>query len=160
MKIGTGFRFLICLQLFHLCLLFADHAAAQTRESDIQDVVNRLFDGMRAGDSAMVRSAFLPGAFMGSFSVNSRDSLSIHHEDSIDGFLKAVGTPHQEKWNERVYNIKISVDEPMAVVWAPYKFYRGDTFSHCGVNVFTMVKTTSGWKIREVTDTRRKQNCQ
>lgn len=159
MKIGSGFRPLICLLLAQLCLSFTNHAAAQTGERDIQAVVNRLFDGMRAGDSATVRSAFLAGAFMGSISKDVRDSLVIHHENSIDGFLKAVGTPHQEKWDERIYDVKISVDESMAIVWAPYKFYRGDTFSHCGVNVFTMVKTTFGWKIREITDTRRKQDC-
>jgi hypothetical protein len=159
MKNGYTFRSagsLIAL----LCMVSGFHVNAQTKEAEVRATVNRLFDGMRAGDSAMVRSAFLTGAFMGSLSKNPKDSLVIHHENSIDGFLKAVGTPHNEKWDERIYDVKISIDDPMAIVWAPYKFYRGETFSHCGVNVFTMVKTAVGWKIREITDTRRKQDCQ
>jgi hypothetical protein len=77
----------------------------------------------------------------------------------VSNFVTAVGKTHPEKWDERIYDVKISADGPMAVVWAPYKFYRGEIFSHCGVNVFTMIKTRQGWKINAITDTRRKTGC-
>jgi hypothetical protein len=47
----------------------------------------------------------------------------------------------------------------MASVWAPYKFYLGDKFSHCGVDVFQLMKTGDGWKIIYIVDTRRKGDC-
>ena len=106
----------------------------------------------------MLRKAVLPNCTLTTISKNSADSLVMHNSD-IAGFIKAVGTPHNEKWDEQIYNVKISVDLPMAIVWAPYKFYLGEKFSHCGVNVFTLVETKAGWKIRGITDTRRKEPC-
>ncbi|WP_221389873.1 nuclear transport factor 2 family protein [Dyadobacter sp. NIV53] len=132
---------------------------AQKQDSKIRAVVDKLFDGMKAGDSAMIRSVFMNDNAFSTISKNSRDSVTVRSDGNADGFIKAVGTPHNEIWDERIYNVKISVDGPMAIVWAPYKFYRGETFSHCGVNVFTMIETTTGWKIREITDTRRKTDC-
>ncbi|GLU55020.1 hypothetical protein Dfri01_44810 [Dyadobacter frigoris] len=117
-----------------------------------------MFDGMRSGDSSVVRSVFIPQSTLTSVSTNAKDSV-MTHLSKTDDFVAAVGKPHTEKWDERIYDVKISVDGPMAIVWAPYKFYRGETFSHCGVNVFTMIKTKNGWKINTITDTRRKMDC-
>ncbi|TKT91095.1 nuclear transport factor 2 family protein [Dyadobacter frigoris] len=132
--------------------------AAQSQEAAIRASVDKLFDGMRSGDSSVVRSVFIPQSTLTSVSTNAKDSV-MTHLSKTDDFVAAVGKPHTEKWDERIYDVKISVDGPMAIVWAPYKFYRGETFSHCGVNVFTMIKTKNGWKINTITDTRRKMDC-
>src|SRR5689334_25074016 len=79
-------------------------------ERDAMAVVEKLFDGMRAGDSAAVRSVFAPGALLGS--VESRNGVSTLRKDAdgFEGFAKAVGTPHQAMWDERIANPKIHVD--------------------------------------------------
>jgi hypothetical protein len=143
-----------------LCALAvcSNNAFSQKYDPGIMSTVNLLFDGMRAGDSTMLRKAFLPACTLTSISKNAADSVVVRKSD-IAGFIKAVGTPHQEKWDEKIYNVKISVDGPMAIVWAPYKFHLGEKFSHCGVNVFTLIQTKAGWKISEITDTRRKDVC-
>ena len=141
-----------------LTILMICSQTAQSQEPAIRSVVDQLFDGMRSGDSSAVRNVFVPQSTLTSISVNAKDSV-ITHVSKTDDFVTAVGKPHPEKWDERIYDVKISADGPMAVVWAPYKFYRGETFSHCGVNVFTMIKTRQGWKINAITDTRRKSGC-
>ena len=123
-----------------------------------RETVDKLFTGMRNGDSTAVRSVFTKTAALTSISKNAADS-TITHKGSVDGFVKAVGTPHKDRWDERIYDVRVSIDGPMAVVWAPYKFYLGDKFSHCGVNVFNLIKTNAGWKINDITDTRRKDAC-
>ncbi len=75
------------------------------------------------------------------------------------GFLKAIGTPHKEVWDERITFDQILIDDNLASVWTSYQFYVGDKFSHCGVNSFQLVKQESGWKIVYLIDTRRKENC-
>lgn len=145
--------------LFLGLLLFCSaNTFCQKYDPGIMGAVNMLFDGMRAGDSTMLRKAFLPTCTLTSISKNAADSLVTRKSD-IAGFIKAVGTPHNDKWDEQIYNVKISVDRPMAIVWAPYKFYLGEKFSHCGVNVFTLIETKTGWKISDITDTRRKDTC-
>ncbi|MBE9465600.1 nuclear transport factor 2 family protein [Dyadobacter sp. UP-52] len=149
------FKFL----LFVIILIFSKQIVmAQSQDAAVRASVDKLFDGMRSGDSSVVRSVFIPQSTLTSVSTNAKDSV-MTHVSKTDDFVAAVGKPHTEKWDERIYDVKISVDGPMAIVWAPYKFYRGETFSHCGVNVFTMIKTKSGWKINSITDTRRKTDC-
>lgn len=139
-----------------ICAFYTSSAFCQKYDPGIMQTVNTLFDGMRAGDSTKVRNAFALGAIMMSVPESPKDSIAVK-KSSINGFVKAVGTPHPEKWDEQIFHPKISVDGPMAIVWAPYKFFLGDKFSHCGVNVFTLIKLSSGWKITSVTDTRRKE---
>jgi len=159
MKEARSTRFIVILTGCIISVLLFQKSQAQNPDNDIRIVVDRLFDGMRKGDSTMVRSVFLKDNALNSVSKNTNDSTIIRSEGNVEGFIKAVGTPHQEKWDERIYNLIIHTDGPMAIVWAPYKFYRGETFSHCGVNVFTLIKVSAEWKIREITDTRRKTDC-
>jgi hypothetical protein len=35
----------------------------------------------------------------------------------------------------------------MAVVTAPYDFYRNGAFSHCGIDLFELLETEDGWRI-------------
>ncbi len=131
---------------------------AQADSMAVKVVVNRLFTGMRTGDSSLVSQSFTADATLQSVSLTPDGTIKVG-KDAIDGFVKAVGTPHNEVWDERVYDLRIQVDGPMATVWAPYKFYLGEKFSHCGVNAFTLFKTENGWKIASITDTRRKDEC-
>ena len=145
--------------LFVVILIFSKQIViAQSQDAAVRASVDQLFDGMRSGDSSLVRSVFIPQSTLTSVSTNAKDSV-MTHVSKTDDFVAAVGKPHTEKWDEKIYDVKISVDGPVAIVWAPYKFYRGETFSHCGVNVFTMIKTKKGWKINTITDTRRKTDC-
>lgn len=47
----------------------------------------------------------------------------------------------------------------MAFVWAPYTFYLDKAFRHCGVDAIDLLKDGAGWKITQLADTRRTQNC-
>jgi hypothetical protein len=80
-------------------------------------------------------------------------------EEEIQGFLSAVGTPHNEVWNEKLTSVKIEIDGNLAQAWTKYEFYVDENFSHCGVNAFQLVKDSNGWKIIQITDTRRKTDC-
>ncbi len=127
---------------------------AQSAEAEVRQVVARLFDGMRAGDSAAVRAVFHPQALLGTTLV--RDGRAEFRVDTLDGFVRAVGAPHQEVWDERLTKVTVSIDGPLAAVWADYEFWAGTRFSHCGVDAFQLARTGAGWKIVALTDTRRR----
>ena len=131
---------------------------AQTQEDDIKAVIMRMFDGMRKGDSTMVSSAFAKGAIMQSITLNSEGETSVNN-GSLANFLRAVGTPHEMVWDERIEFGDIKIDGDLASVWTPYAFYRGDQFSHCGVNSFQLHNSQAGWKIVYIVDTRRQDKC-
>jgi hypothetical protein len=47
----------------------------------------------------------------------------------------------------------------MAQVWAPYDFHLDGKFSHCGVDMFTLVQGKDGWRIAAIAYTGRKDAC-
>lgn len=138
------------------------HAAAQHTQEDkaVVDVVRLLFKGMLQGDSAMVRAAFEDDVTMATVQLDLKGNPVLVRETSLDGFLKAVGTPHPDPWSEEIWDIKVERDGDFAQVWCSYAFYRGNTFSHCGVDAFHLYRGKKGWRIFHLTDTRRKENCQ
>jgi hypothetical protein len=132
--------------------------AQQTDTAAIKQTVNTLFDGMRKGDSTMLRSVFAKEMVLQSVS-NNKEGKAVLSVEAADDFVKVIGTPHSAVYDERIVFGTIKIDGGLASVWAPYKFYLGDKFSHCGVDVFQLMKTADGWKIIYIVDTRRKDNC-
>jgi reactive intermediate/imine deaminase len=132
-------------------------AQSSNERAAVLAVVKRLFDGMRAGDSAMVRSTFHPNAQLATAIV--KEGNAIIESDKLDGFIQAVGTPHKEVWDERISNERVEIDGTLASVWTDYSFYVDDKFSHCGVDAFHLAKSGGEWKIVALADTRRRQGC-
>lgn len=148
------------LTLAVLALLATAPLAAQSADAEksaVMAVVTRLFDGMRAGDSAMVRSVFHPKASLTTAVV--RQGTPTVEFEGIEGFITAVGTPHAEVWDERIKNPQVLVDGSFASVWVDYGFYLGGKFSHCGIDAFQLAKVGTDWKIVALGDTRRRQGC-
>ena len=153
--------------MFRLLLVFAALAAlpaptpagaqATDERAAVLRVVTRLFDGMRAGDSAMVRSTLHPTAQLATAFV--RDGKELVEIDDMKKFIEAVGTPHPEVWDERISNERVEIDGTLASVWTDYSFYVGDKFSHCGVDAFQLAKSDGTWRIVALADTRRRQGC-
>lgn len=127
-------------------------------EDQVQAVIESLFGGMKRGDSALVHRAFSASPTFVSLGRDKQDKLHVRNEELKD-FLKAVGTPHSEVWNEEIWGLKISIDKDFAQVWCQYAFYVTDTFSHCGVDAFHLYNDGTNWKIFHLADTRRKEPC-
>jgi hypothetical protein len=134
--------------------------AQQHPEHDaVVAVVKRLFDGMRAGDSAIVRSTFADGAVMATATLRDGQPVWRFDPGAVDGFTKAVGTPHEQVWDEKLWDVDVMIDMNLATVWTRYAFFAGTQFSHCGVDTITLAKNASGWKIIFLADTRQREGC-
>ena len=132
---------------------------AQSEENNVREVINKMFNGMKLGDSAMVRSVFHKQVTMATSYRSPNNNPMLRRESSINDFLKAVGAPHPEQWNEEIWNVVIHMSDDLAMVWCDYAFYVGKKFSHCGIDAFQLHKGTEGWKIFHLADTRRSANC-
>jgi hypothetical protein len=147
---------LVIFALFLLCCT-TNSFAQSDEESAIKKTITNLFTGMKNRDSTLTRTALAPAAIMQTIA-NKEGKVSVETA-SVNGFIKFIGTPHQEKYDERIVFTKILIDGPLASVWTDYKFYLGEKFSHCGVNSFQLVKGDKGWQIVYIIDTRRKERC-
>ncbi len=128
---------------------------AQSEEAAVQEAIETMFNGMRAGDSAMVHSVFSDKAIMQTVVKNQGGVVDLR-DGSLQNFLKTVGTPHDKIYDERILSYEIKIDGDMASAWTPYEFYLGDQFSHKGVNSFQLAKLNGQWKVIYIVDTRRR----
>jgi hypothetical protein len=148
---------------YRYCLLFVltvitVNAHSQTDESDIKQVINNLFEGMKKGDTALIRRSFYPMPLLQTVMKN-REGKTVVISELLDSFLVAVSQPHQEVYDERITFDAIRIDGDLGMVWAPYKFFIGDRLNHCGVDAFQLVRYNRQWKILYLVDTRRR-NCE
>ncbi|MCR5889971.1 nuclear transport factor 2 family protein [Hymenobacter sp. J193] len=142
-------------------LLFTAAAAhGQSPASDteaVKQTINRFFEGMRKTDSTLIRSTLAPTVVLQT--ISNRGGKTQVQTENVAAFLKAVGTPHQGVYDERISFERVLIDAQLASVWTPYQFYVSDKFSHCGYNSFQLVKLAEGWRIAYIIDTRRKDGC-
>lgn len=150
-------RFIYLILMLLPLFTFAQQGGEGTA---IMKPITSLFTGMNLGDSALVHRSFAGQVTMATILTDKDGNTVVRRENSIANFLKAVGTPHPESWNEPIWDVKIEYDGLLAQVWAKYAFYVGTKFSHCGIDAFQLVKEKGEWKIFHLTDTRQKEGCQ
>lgn len=149
----------IGLLVFLIASLACFSAKAQTAEQEVESVIRSLFDGMRQKNATMVADAFYADGLMQT--VQLKPEGTTIGSNAVADFVKRITTtPEGTTLDERILSYQIRVDGAMASAWTPYRFYVNDTFSHCGVNSFQLVKMASGWKIVYIIDTRRKEPCE
>jgi hypothetical protein len=56
-------------------------------------------------------------------------------------------SPVTRKITERGFRPEARVSGPLAMVWYPYDLYIDGQWSHCGVDVFTLIRTEGRWRI-------------
>lgn len=152
----------LIIRIFLLIVLLQCNALYSQSSDDeaIRVVIDKLFDGMRAGDSSAVSVLFHPDVRMMT-SYLDPSGEPVMKEGSLKSFLTAIGTPHPEVWDEKIWNTEVQTDDNLAQVWTDYAFYVDDRFSHCGVDAFQLIKGNDGdWKIINLIDTRRKSPCE
>lgn len=149
------------LPILALALLFdpaaGQSAAAQSPETAVLEVVNRLFDGMRGADTTMMRSTFHPDVRL--ITTATRDGEPVASIVPVSDWLAGVAGAEQVL-DEQLYDPEVRVSGNLATVWTYYTLHMGDRFSHCGFDAFQLVQSADGWRITQVTDTRQREGCE
>ncbi len=124
----------------------------------ISTSITTLFDGMREGDSKKLESVFSEKMTMHTVYKTPKGESKVV-ESKADEFVKSIGTPRKEIYDERISNLNIQIDGNLAHAWMDYEFYVDDKFIHCGTNSMHLVKEDGAWKIFQIIDTRKKEDC-
>src|SRR5690606_31307494 len=106
----------------------ASSQSISTEEANIKAVINGLFEGMRTTDSVLVRKAFANKSMMQTI-VNTKEGKVAIRTESVDQFVKSVGTSHPGIYDERINFTNIMIDGNLASVWTDYQFYVGENSS-------------------------------
>lgn len=141
---------LLCL----LCItVISTNSFAQDSKQEVLNVINEFFHTMESKDSLAFNNLFIENAQ--AYSIRKiGDSTMIRNS-----ILKASDSKSVLKERLRDEEITIQINNNIAVVWAPYDFWINDEHSHCGYEVFTLLKKDSEWKIASLTYSVEKDSC-
>ena len=139
-------------RLFLLLLLLSFHPLSAQHP---KEVIETFFDAFHQKDTVSLSGYFMRDARLASVQ-NSLDGVRTK-EETVEDFIQAIGSiPDDLSFEERLLGFNVVDASGMTLVLTPYEFYVNGRFSHCGTNVFTLVKKESEWKILALYDTRNK----
>lgn len=130
-----------------LIALSAAAFAQDDRQAAI-DVVNRLFAGMKAKSAEQIRSVFASDVhFLAIDKPRDGKGISKSRTSTGEAFVKMISESKSADYIEKMISPEARIEGDLATVSGRYTFYVGDKFSHCGMDVFNLVRTDTGWKI-------------
>jgi hypothetical protein len=129
----------------------AAYRPSEAQEARAVATVQRLFDALETGDEALLRSVMDPSVVM-HFS-EERDGATTFGSATVDGLATRIMSS-EVPLIERMWDPTVLVNGELATVWTPYDFYVGPDFSHCGIDVATVMNTPEGPQIVALSWTR------
>ena len=130
--------------------------AAQTARDSVIAAVNEFFRAMTTRDTAATnRVQFADGV---SYAVRAQGDSFVISRRGNEGWTRQLATM-RDTVVERMWQPVVQVHGPIATVWAPYDIHRNRQFVHCGVDAFTLIRSSAGWKIATVAYTAEPTGC-
>lgn len=84
----------------------------------------------------------LPEAVL--FPTSTRDGVTRYR---VRTRAEQRASPFNVTVDERGWSPEVRVQGPVAMVWYPYDLYLDGKWSHCGVDIFTLVRHEGRWRI-------------
>jgi hypothetical protein len=131
-------------------------ATAQDESKNVLAVIHEFFDAIGKRDTTAFNNVFLSKAHM-FISRPVGDSIQYVSKPAVGRSTLKPGTAYKETMRDK--GPKVEVHQNIAMAWVPYDFYVNNNFSHCGIDVFTFMKTKQGWKIALLAYTVEKEGC-
>lgn len=146
--------------LLIILLVGINFMQAQSSDDElIANSISKFFEGFHARDSMVMKSMAADEVIMQTL-VPDREGGHMIRTNLFSNFLKAISSiPDSVNFQEKILDIKVRTDGPMANAWTPYQFWVNGNLSHCGVNSFQLIKKGGDWKIFYIVDTRRRDDC-
>jgi hypothetical protein len=147
--------------LLVIIAMFAQAAPApQKPDADRAQViaaVQSFFESMEKADADLARRILMPDARF--FSAAERDGKVTVRPSTGEAFVASFSNPNRGKALERMWDPDVRVQGAIAQLWTRYDFHNNGTFSHCGIDAFSLVKTDEGWKIASAMWTVERTGC-
>ena len=129
-----------------LCLVVAAPSAARSQGGadetpTVLAVVDRFMTAVSTNDTSALSALRLEGGF------NIVERPGEGGAMLVTRRTFAPSTAKPGNYRERYWDPVVHVRGGIAVVWTPYEFWIDGKTSHCGIDVFDMVKEQGVWRI-------------
>lgn len=133
-----------------------DTVRTDTARQAVLDTVQRFFDALENKDGDTLRDLHTPQGITHALRVRGDSAVVVArpHEAAV-----ASITGSDASFMERMFDPVVHVQDHIAVVWTPYDFHVNGNFSHCGTDIFNLIRVSGEWKISSVTYTVEQEGC-
>lgn len=134
-----------CLALVVATLIVTRPGAARAQSPEAERAVIAIADSALAaitrGDAVALTDLMIPEGVL--YPTSTREGVTTYRMRTREAQRGAVIAGVVE----RGFSPKVMVSGGVAMVWMPYDLYRNGAWSHCGVDVFTLVRSGGVWRI-------------
>lgn len=119
----------------------AVHAQTTAEERAVVAIADSALAAISRGDAAAFTDLMIPEAML--YPTATRNGITSYRARTREAQRAADFSGVVERGFAPIARVSGGV----AMVWMPYDLYRNGTWSHCGADVFTLVKTAGTWRI-------------
>ena len=119
--------------------------------------VEGLFAAMLARDGAAVTAMVEPQGIVTAITV-APEGNRIAISPWADFAARLAQAPGPIR--ERMFAPEVRINGDLAMVWSRYDLSIGDTFSHCGTDLFDLIRRDGRWRLLNATFTRERTGCE
>ena len=126
-------------------VLVAPASRAQTADVDNRAVIavaDSVLVALSSGDNATLKRLTLDSAIVGGAGVRNGVERLL-----LGSWARYSSRTGPSEFTERGFGATARVQDRVAQVWVPYDLYVGKTWSHCGVDAFTLLKSEGRWRV-------------
>ncbi|HEY1060688.1 MAG TPA: nuclear transport factor 2 family protein [Daejeonella sp.] len=113
-------------------------------EKEILLKVQQFFDALEKQDTVLFKSTLLTNGQV--WAISEKENAAKYSMRQFSDFMKTLINPARVI-QERMLSSEVKIHDRIAMAWVPYSLDISGKFSHCGVDLFTFLKTDEGWKI-------------
>lgn len=125
-------------------------------EKEILLKVQQFFDALEKQDTLLFKSILLTNGQV--WAISEKENAAKYSMRQFSDFMKTLINPARII-QERMLSSEIKIHNRIAMAWVPYTLDISGKFSHCGVDLFTFLKTDEGWKIATAAYTIEPEGC-
>lgn len=125
-----------------LCTLPVSAQDSATERASVLAVADSALAMITKGDIVAFTDLMLPEAVL--FPTSTQGGVSRYR---VRTRAEQRASPFNVRVDERGWSPEVKVQGPVAMVWYPYDLYMDGKWSHCGVDLFSLVKHDGAWRI-------------
>ncbi len=125
-------------------------------EKEILLKVQQFFDALEKQDTVLFKSILLTNGQV--WAISEKENVAKYSMRQFSDFMKTLINPARVI-QERMLSSEVTIHNRIAMAWVPYTLDISGKFSHCGVDLFTFLKTDEGWKIATAAYTIEPEGC-
>ena len=147
--------------LAFILALAAVPAAAQDGDAERQAViagVERLFAAMLARDGAAIPAITDPAGVVTAITMDGAGGSAVATSTWAEFAQRLPQAPGPIR--ERMFDPEVRIRGDLALVWSRYDLWIGENFSHCGTDLFELIRREGRWLLLHASFTRERTGCE